>query len=292
MPLDHAQATVTMSIAGIAISRLYKRNQYEIDLLRCDRHRTALDIEKIELDPVTRMPRRSSLVTHSLNLSEDIAIDVTYPDKDGCPRFQRGVSTYLGRRFDRLQDIGDPEDFRWVANLEGPEFHNQKLKVKNLSELKPTIFLSSGILYTRQKTDEAFARVSVKGKPSPMALGRFAHGISADITCPVGGEVILSNLSESGLAESRACYSVSLPQCDEVQYRITIDNHCDEADESEGTDFRLFYDVLEAPEGEKFDLRRFVETGCYGVPDKALKSQGDFALDGYPQSCFTVRLGS
>jgi hypothetical protein len=291
MSLDHSKANVTISVAGIAISRPHKRNQFEIAFVKCDRHNLVLDIQKIELDAETRSPIRSSLKPHSLRLDEDILIDVVYPDKDGSLQFQRGVTTYQGSEFDRLCDKGDAEDFRWVADLEGPEFHNRKLRIKNLSELAPTLFISSGILYTKEKTAETFARVSVNGKPSPVALGKFAHGISTDIICPKGGEVILSNRSDHDLTGSSARNSVSLPQSDFIKYLITIENHCDEFDESESTDFRLFYDVLEDPEEKKFDLRRMVATGRFGTPDSALQQQGDFALDGYPQNCLTVTRG-
>ena len=125
----------------------------------------------------------------------------------------------------------------------------------------------------------------------PVALGKFAHGISTDITCPKGGEVILSNRFDNDLRGSRARNSVSLPQSDLIKYLITIENHCDSFDESESTDFRLFYDVLEDPEEKEFDLRRIVATGRYGMPDAALKEQGDFALDGYPQNCLTGKVG-
>jgi hypothetical protein len=291
MSLDHSKANVTISVAGIAISRPHKRNQFEIGFVKCDRHNLVLDIQKIELHPVTRSPVRSSLKPHSLRLDEDILIDVVYPDKDGSLQFQRGVTTYQGHEFNRLDDTGDAEDFRWVADLEGPEFHNRKLRIKNLSELAPTLFISNGILYTKQKTDQTFSRISVNGKPSPVALGKFAHGINTDITCPEGGELILSNRSDNGLPGSRACNSVSLPQSDLIKYLITIENHCDSFDESESTDFRLFYDVLEDPEEKKFDLRRIVETGCFGMPDSAFNGQGNFALDGYPQNCLTVTRG-
>jgi hypothetical protein len=291
MSLDHTKANVTISLAGIAISRPHKRNQYEVGFLKCGRHNLVLDIQEIELDPVTMRPLRSCFKPHSLRLDEDISIDVVYPDYGGSLQFQRGVSTYQGREFDRLCDKGDAEDFRWVADLEGPEFHSQKLRVKNLSELAPTVFISNGVLYTKQKTDEAFARISVKGKPSPVALGKFAHGINADITCPKGGQVILSNRSDNERPECNTRHSVSLPQSDVIKYRITIENHCDSFEESEGTDFRLFYDVLEDFAGKKFDLRRIVATGCYGMPDSALKDQGDFALDGYPQNCLIVKSG-
>ncbi|MFL6214353.1 MAG: hypothetical protein ACJ74J_10735 [Blastocatellia bacterium] len=291
MPLDHSKANVTISVAGIAICRTHKRNQFEFGFLRCDRHSLTLDIQEIELDPVTRSPVHSSLKPHLLRLDQDISIDVVYPEKDGGLQFQRGVSTYTGGQFNRLGDIGDAEDFRWIVDLEGPEFHNRKLRIKNLAELAPTLFISNGILYTKQKTDEAFARISAQGKSSPVALGKFAHGINTDITCPEGGEVIISNRPDNRLPARGDCNAVRLPQSDVIKYLITIENHCDATDESERTDFRLFYDVLEDPEEKEFDLRRIVATGRYGMPDAALKEQGDFALDGYPQNCLTGKLG-
>jgi hypothetical protein len=289
MSLDHSEANVTFSIAGLAIARPHHRNQYEIGFLKCDRHNLSLDIQEIEVNPVTGVPLHSCLRHHSLRLDEDISIDVVYPDKDGCLQFQRGVSTFMGDEFDRLRDRGDAEDFRWVADLEGPEFHNRKLRVKSLSELVPTLFISNGILYSRQKTEEAFARVAAKGKSSPVALGKFAHGINLDITCPKGGRVILSNRSDNGSPEGSARCAISLEQNDLIKYLITIENQCHSYDEAEGTDFQLFYDVLEDLEEKKFDLRRIVATGCFGMPDSAFKEQGDFVLDGYPQSCFVAK---
>src|SRR5215212_6857591 len=150
MPLDHSKATVTISVAGLALSCInrLKQNRCEIGILRCDRHRPLLDIQKIELDK-RGSPLRSCLVPHSLSLDEDISIDLVHHDASrsdasvsdagGGPHCERGVSTYMRREFNRLKDKGDAEDFRWVADLEGPEFHNRKLKIKHRSKLRPTI---------------------------------------------------------------------------------------------------------------------------------------------------------
>jgi hypothetical protein len=250
------------------------------------------DIERIELDPDSGIPIRSSLIPHSLNLDEDISINIIYPgDGDGRSHCERGTSTYMRRGFHRLEDTGDEEDFRWIADLEGAEFHNHKLRIKQRSKLKPTIFLSDGILYTKQKTPESYARVSANGKPSPVALGKLAHGINADVTCLDGGEVVLSNRSESGLPGRNGRCSVRLPRVEHVRYLITIENHCQLPDESEGTDFRLFYDVVKDPEGKEYDLRRIVETGCYGTPEDIIEGRRDFSLDGFPQNCTVSFMG-
>jgi hypothetical protein len=291
MPLDHTKATVIVSIAGIAISctNRRERNRCEISILKCDRHTLTFDIQKIELHPKTREPVSSCLIPHSLSLDDDIAITLARPHSDEVSNCERGTSKYMGREFDRLRDIGDEEDFRWIADLEGPEFHNHKLKTIHRSRIKPTIFITDGILYARQKTEEVFARVSAEGDPSPVPLGRLGHGINADITCMDGGAVVISNVYDKGVPDAARCPSVRLPKDDLSRYRITIENHCHTRDDSEGTDFRLFYEVLKDPEGKKYDLRRIVETGPYGRPEEAIEDRRNLSLDGYPQSCVAAQ---
>ena len=292
MKLDHLNASVTVSIAGLGLACINKRkrNRCEIGILRCDRHKPLLDIQKIEYGGDGKAVR-SSLVPHSLNLDEDISIDVIFPDNAGLPRCENGVSTFTRREFSRLDDTGDDRDFRWVPDLEGPEFHNGKLTIKNDKRLQPTIFLSDGILYAREKTDEIFARIVTNGEPAAMALGRVAHGINADISCGKGGAVRLSNVFEPESPERGGRCSVTLEYGDGIGYLISIENLCEVADETEGTDFRLFYDVLMDPEQRQFDLRRIVETGRYGAPEEALQDRNDFSLDGFPESCVTAFLG-
>lgn len=288
--LDHSKANVTIAIGGLALACINsrERNRCEVGLLRCDRHKPVLDIQRVELHPKSRRPIRSTLVPHSLNLDEDITIGLEYDDGEilNC---SRGVSTYTRRDFDRLDDTGDPEDFRWIADLEGPEFYNRKLKIRHRSELKPIILINDGILYTAQKSSEVFARVPVKPEGPSIPLGRLGDGLSADITYPEGSKVVLRNGSDPGLS-SRACSTTLLIDRDS-RYVITIENFCQLPDESEGTDFRLLYDVLKVPVERQFDLRRIVETGPCGQPEEALDDREDFCLDGYPENCQVVVLG-
>jgi len=265
------------------------RNRCEVGILRCDRHKPALDIQRIELDPKTREPVRASLVPHSLNLEEDILIDVDHGDTAGTAPCGRGVSTFTRRDFDRLEDTGDPEDFRWILDLEGPEFHNRKVKLRDTFKLKPVILISDGILYNRLKTDEVFARVSLNGEPSPVPLGKLGYGMNADITYPEGSRVVLTNCLETGSPDKRNGRT-TLPVDGCSRYLITIENSCESPNDAVGTDFRLFYDVLKDPTGTRFDLRRIVETG-HCVPEEPLLDLEDFSLDGSPEICDGVFLG-
>jgi hypothetical protein len=292
MSLDHSKATITISISGIALACINRQqNRCEVGILRCDRHKPVLDIQKVEMDPETGTPVRSSLVPHSLSLSDDIAISVDHAGGDGTPHCEKGVLTFTRRGFDRLDDTGDDEDFRWIPDLEGPEFHNRKLRIRHRYKLQPVIFITDGVLYSGPKTDEIFARVSVNGKPSSKPLGKLGNGLNADIMLMEGDEIVLSNRFDSGSDNSCIAPGVRLANERHIKYFITIENLCEVADESDGTDFRLFYEVLEDPEGRTFDLRRIAETGYYGAPEEPLEGRKDFSLDGAPENCFTGRLG-
>ena len=96
MKLDHSNATVTVSIAGLGLACInkHKRNRCEIGILRCDRHKPLLDIQRIEYGRDGK-PVRSSLVPHSLNLDEDILIDVNLPGWRPDPALKKGLAISL-----------------------------------------------------------------------------------------------------------------------------------------------------------------------------------------------------
>src|ERR1051325_3817218 len=112
MPLDHSKANTTISFVGLALSCINKRkqNRCEVGVLRCERHKPTLDIQRIELDSVYGNPIRASLVPHSLNLDQDISINLAYDDAEERSHCERGTSTFTRRGFNRLTDAGDDED--------------------------------------------------------------------------------------------------------------------------------------------------------------------------------------
>lgn len=277
MPLDHSIATATIWFSGLALLSIneQQQNRCEFSLLRCDSsHRPNLDIQEVYLD-ASGAPISSQLVPHSLSLEGLISIEANLSTA-------QGVSLYKPTaEFNRLADQGDEEDFRWIPNIEGQEFHNTDLQIKPAAEIDPILVVSDGSLYTLRKTDEKFARMSVGPNPSLVPLGKIGYKIGIDITCHNNGSIVISNGSET----------VSLPKILNVRYMITVENHCTVPDDSfVGTDFQLFYDVLEPPPHGKFDLRRMIDNGPNPIPSGVL-AESNFVFDGAPEICTGVFKG-
>ena len=285
MALDHTKAAVTISFSGLALSCINQKDEYEFGIIGCDRHRPVFDIQKIYLDPKTMTPINSELVDHSLSLNDDIEIEVLNPEQAGVLKFAPPAFNWLPE-FDRLNDKGDEEDFRWVVDLEGEEFHNEKLEFKDPSQIKPRIFISSGILYTEIIADEIMARVSANGRQGPWSLGRVAFRVGMDVICKsVDGGVILRNKND----QSEACPPLmnGLNNDPPNKYLITIENLCtfDRNRAKPGTDFRHFYDVLRDSDDREFDLQRVVDNAGRGDLGKVTDNRPDHSLDTPPLNC-------
>lgn len=283
MPVNISRPAVAISFAGLALFCINpnEENRCEVGIIGCERHRPVLDIQEMTFDLRSGKPMKSSLVPHSLSLDEDIWIKVDRPRT-------KGVSMYRGGQdFNRLDDRGDERDFRWVVDLEGVEFHQRRLPRKAgergiRSGLRPLIFISDGMLYTENRTDEKVALVSSNPGQQPKALGRVAFKIGADLFPGEGGSVELSNGRRN---------SIKLHSKRHTRYSITIENLCSVNRGQGMTDFRLFYEILNVPDREQFDIQRIVENGRRGDLGSVLAEHPDFSLDNYPQVCLSGFLG-
>jgi len=280
MPLDHKEAVVTISFSGLALSCINKKknHRYEFGILGCERHDPVFDIQEISMDPKTMIPISSRLMPHSLDLADDIEIEVVNPEKKGVERYGKG-------NFDRSgNEKNDLEDFGWVVDLEGKEFHNKRLEIKDPSKLKPRIFINSGKIYSEKITDEIFALVPVNHESKIKHLGRVAFRVGLDIKRSNAEEsvVILRNNNNPGnFVELRS----RLNENPLKKYQITIENLCYESGDGDGTDFLLFYDVIHDPDKRKFDLQRSVENGGRGNPGITIPDRNDLSLDTPPLNC-------
>jgi hypothetical protein len=262
-PLDHDNATATVSITGLALGCYNKATQnYEVGFLRHDNHALTIEVTK-KLDG-----EDSVMLYEIIDHQHRIFIDAENAISPREPIYT------VGEDFDRTQLNGDLEDFRWVIDFEADlndgdqvELQSPDVPVTEMYVSKPRLYGDSAlmtqdpqfIVRIDPETNEAVAG------EDPELFGFFTEGIKADITCQEGGAVILRVDGPQG-------FQVELPH-GHGAHQITIKNICppkasedgdgsadtgttgDGAGEPEPTDFRLFYSLIVDTAGEKFDIQ-------------------------------------
>jgi hypothetical protein len=261
-PLDHDNATATVSITGLALGCYNKSTQnYEVGFLRHDNHDLTIEVKK-KLDG-----EESVMLYQIIDHQHRIFIDAENAVSPRDPIYT------VGEDFDRTRTDHDPEDFRWVIDFE------TELNGGNEVELQPPdvpvteMYVSKPRLYGDKEllTQEQYVRVSLgdDGQPvateDPAVFGFFTEGIKADITCQDGGAVVLRVDGPQG-------FQVHLPH-GYGPHEITIKNICppkaaseaDDGEEDAGSDdgsastqpsdFSLYYSLIVDTDGEKFDLQ-------------------------------------
>src|SRR5215469_3627087 len=114
----HAGADVTIFFEGLLALCLDGNHQMEVGALRNPHHELTIEIRTIQGD-------HSTTVRYPTDPDQDVWIETS--KKSGSR-----VALYENQdiAFSRADNKGDPEDFRWVTDLEGTEFHNTKLAIK------------------------------------------------------------------------------------------------------------------------------------------------------------------
>jgi hypothetical protein len=195
-----------------------------------------------------------------------------------------------GHQFHGPSGRGDEHDFRWVVDLEGSDFHDRRLEIRQLTDgrrsvLQPKIFISDGVLYAETRTDEQIVRVSEGVRER--VIGRVAFKVGADLFPGDGGKVELRNRND--LQRQRA---IVLDRGPYTRHHITIENICQEHGDHDGSDFNLLYNAVSDPDGRQFELRRVVENGGRGEPGTLLSTDPLFSWSDPPTMCVGATMGT
>jgi hypothetical protein len=303
MGLDHSNAFVRVTFDGLIAFCYDRRGDCEMGMVQADDHQPILTLTRINPDGSTIPERR-----FDLTVNDNVTIDAQDPVELGAHTFPRDI---YGTEFDRLSTSADPEDFRWIMDLQGRDFHGAALRLKRgqgdppTARLRPRISVPHGIFYTLEKTTDTFMRNPRTGDATrPRNIGKIADKVGADIICiPDNGRVKLTV----------GQYTRELKRFVDEQafrYRIDITNLC-RADgpgprcptTSAESDFPLYYRVAEDEDRIEFDVRNhFVQgdpRGKISVEDFVYQRTGEkvslpeFAKrfsNGPPQVCAMVFL--
>lgn len=291
MPLNHSQATATVTVAGLAFFRTFgkaRARQCEVGILQCDNHTLELRIEEILLEADGITPKRSRIIVPEFRTDEDIFIRVHDP-------LDPGVTAYKPRRggqgsSNSSQKLHDLEDFRWIVNFASEDFNKGPITPSPDLEntriprvFKPRIYFTNGTLYTAAITPDFFARELVTDRTDQRYIGQIGLRAGLDIRCGDGHKSGIELGNQGGASQ----FLPKKPHRNRqrVRYEISIENICPFSADmmSEGSDFRLYYDAITTADHKRYDLRKVVPNGSYS--HKALRDQANFSLDGLPQAC-------
>jgi hypothetical protein len=293
MKLDPENAMATVSLNGLALYCINKDRMCEYGLLKVRDHTSTFDVQASTVSGDAPTSTKVSLV----NLGDDLIVGVVAPEKSApynIGDFIAGVEFFQNdeKPFNRRKDEGDPYDFRWALNLEGPDFGGRKLKLVNDDaeedpiSIFPRIFIASGTIYTKSKSLESYSIIQPKAEnfDTPVA-GRIAFEIGIEI--PRGNhKLVIGKITNGGKVEP---LTTDLPNDPTVKYTVRVDNNCSIPQlPDEGTDLQLFYRLLRYPDETErplFDLQRVVPNGGNGTVEDQIASTSDFSLDSYPYFC-------
>lgn len=260
--LNHSEASVTVTFEGLLALCVNDKNQAEIGALRNSHHELTMEVNTITRQ---RDRERTSTVRLPVKVNEDIFIEAVNASKPGVSLYKNE-----GIVFNRADGTGDPEDFRWVMDLEGPEFHNRKLTITRPEMLRPRIFIPTGTLYTQEIDSQPMGLTAAGDDLHWTYLGKLAKIIAADISFGAGDEVIV----RSGVNGSNA---IRLKRQPGTRYAIAIKNTRHTMTGIARNDFHFWYDALQDNTGKMFDLRNVVLNTGAAFPVRY--------LDGFPESC-------
>jgi len=211
------------------------REYFEAGILPAPGHRFRIEVREKTNSGVSTFSVPLPSVINFLN--DSWSLEFTSPAK-------RGISLYQGGAFDRKAGIGDARDFRWAVDIEGAEFYNQQVTVKE-NQLGPILRMTSGEFYTKAKSRPVMRR---QGDGTFQLFGSIAEEIAADFV--TRGDVVLRS-AKSGKEILR------LPAKPAATYEIILENlpETDAHMASNSDHFQYYYQVIDKPKTEWFEFK-------------------------------------
>lgn len=214
------------------------REYFEAGILPAPGHQFRVEVREKTSSGVSTFSVPLPPITTLMN--DSWSLEFTSPVK-------RGISLYQSGAFDRKAGIGDARDFRWAVDVEGAEFYNQQVTIKE-NQLGPILRMTSGEFYTKGKSRPLMRR---QGDGTFQLFGSIAEEIAADFV--TRGDVVLRS-AKSGKEILR------LPAKPGSTYEIifenqpVIDGHMTSM-ASNSDHLQYYYQVIAKPKTEWFEFK-------------------------------------
>jgi hypothetical protein len=155
----------------------------------------------------------------------------------------------------------DDQDFRHVVDLEGENFYNRPLKIKD-GVLTPSLFIGKGVFYAAALTAHGYktmladstvndqhhhadptTEANGPGHVSGRRIGRVATYVGANIYLDDESQAVVLRVGKKEGAEL-----FRLNKEEDTTYEITIENY--DTQTPAGSDFGYYYDAIELDPGK------------------------------------------
>ena len=232
--------TVTLVLRGLMVFHPDPAREYfEAGVLPAPGHRFRVEVREKTNSGVSTFEVALPPLTDLMN--DSWSLEFTSPPK-------QGISFYQGGAFNRKAGIGDPRDFRWALDIEGTEFYNEQVMIKE-NQLGPILRLTSGEFYTKGKSRPLMRR---QGDGTFQYFGSVAEEIAADFRV-TGGDVVLRS-TKSGKEILR------LPRKPATTYEVILENQpvteghmASIAPDSDH--FQYYYQVITKPKTDWYQFK-------------------------------------
>src|ERR1044071_1361434 len=154
MGIDHSMSLLRIIFHGLfVITRNTSQHIWEIGVPNLDDHTFNFTLRRFTGSPSSdTLSPTISVTDRQISIRPDTALL---------------TSLFNPTEFNRLEDRGDVNDYRWIINMEGPEFHDGRtlrLRPGGVGYIT-RILVQGGRFYTDVKTVEKYRRDKV-GDPS------------------------------------------------------------------------------------------------------------------------------
>jgi hypothetical protein len=238
MPLDHTNATGTISVTGLALGCYNPAtSNWEVGFIRHPRHVLNVKVTK-------QTSEGSANMTFQIDNRHSIIVDAVNGIPPAEPLFTPGD-------FDRQKPGNDPEDLRWLVDLERELNNNEPVVLKQPEFPVTPLLVSHPVIYANPTKFLVGSADLVKLSDKDVKpFGRVGEAGNADITCEVGGAVILRIDGPLG-------FSIELPHIAGATHKVEMENLCPDSpgkSPEQPSDFTLYYSIVQDTAGEKFDI--------------------------------------
>lgn len=263
MPVNRQQSTAFVNVRGLGIVCFNPTLQRcETAIIRHGGHQLSLDIARPGLIEGAEGEATGfiSLFHRPITELEDVTIEISSLGEST----HNGYEVFQAGAFDRANGDNDPNDIRWIINLEGDEMHGPGL-VKNESVSESSrppvtrLFISDALFYAVMPNSNALAKTPYFEKTDPRDESTNEFGYLAEtLGANIQADGVQVKLTIAGTEEVLAYEHVA-----GSPLRIEIAN-VDPDVNAMASDLPVCYQFLRDSTGLEFDLSPVSEDGDSG----------------------------